>query len=81
MECNPSLFHQNKPLEIKNAMTNGKAGVTQPEAIGSPKIIGLEVIKKLAIKQTATASSKLNLNAIATTGAPARAVAPDITKP
>ena len=61
-------------------MTNGKAGVTHPEAIGSPKIIGLEVIKTLAIKQTAIASSNDNPRAIQT-GAAASAVAPVITKP
>ena len=61
-------------------MTNGKAGVIHPAAIGSPKIMGLEVIKKLAIKQAAIASSKDNPRAIPT-GAAASAVAPDITKP
>ena len=34
------------------------AGVTQPGAIGSPKISGLDVIKKLAIKHTARACIK-----------------------
>jgi hypothetical protein len=61
-------------------MTNGKAGVIHPAAIGSPKIMGLEVIKKLAIKQAAIASSNDNPKAIPT-GAAASAVAPDMTKP
>ena len=61
-------------------MTNGKAGVIHPAAIGSPKIMGLEVIKKLAIKQAAIASSRDNHSAIPT-GAAASAVAPDMTKP
>ena len=65
---------------MKNAITSGNAGVTQPGASGSPNIIGPEVIKILAIKQTARASSKFKPNAIAT-GAPANAVAPEITSP
>ena len=72
--------HQNKPLDIKNAITSGNAGVTQPGANGSPKIIGPDVIKKLAIKHTATACMKVKPKA-STTGAPARAVAPEIIKP
>ena len=44
------------------------------------QIIGPAVIKVLAIKQQATASSKDKPSAI-TTGAPANAVAPDITIP
>jgi hypothetical protein len=44
------------------------------------KIMGLEVIKKLAIKQAAIASFKDNPRAIPT-GAAASAVAPDMTKP
>jgi hypothetical protein len=42
--------------------------------------MGLEVIKKLAIKQAAIASFKDNPRAIPT-GAAASAVAPDMTKP
>ena len=68
------------PLVIKNPITNGRAGVIHPAAIGSPKIIGLDVIKTLAIKQAAIASFKDKPKAIPT-GAAARAVAPDITSP
>ena len=65
---------------MKNAITKGSAGVTHPGASGSPNIMGPDVIRKLAISEQATACSKLNPSAI-TTGAPASAVAPDITKP
>ena len=69
-----------KPFDIKKAITKGRAGVTHPGAKGSPKIIGPAVIKVLAMKQHATASSKDKPSAI-TTGAPANAVAPDMTIP
>ena len=65
---------------MKKAITSGNAGVTQPGASGSPNIIGPDVIKMLAIKQHATACSKLKPSAI-TTGAPANAVAPAIIRP
>ena len=68
------------PLAIKKPITNGKAGVIHPAAIGSPKIIGLEVIKTLATKHAAIASFNDKPRAIPT-GAAARAVAPDITIP
>ena len=69
-----------KPFEIKKAITKGSAGVTQPGARGSPNIIGPDVISVLAIREQATACSKLKPKAI-TIGAPAKAVAPEITKP
>ena len=48
------------PLAIKKPITNGNAGVIQPAARGSPKIIGLEVMSTLAIKHAATASFNVN---------------------
>ena len=65
---------------MKNAITNGSAGVTHPGANGSPKTIGPDVIRMLAISAQATACSKLKPSAI-TTGAPANAVAPAIIRP
>ena len=49
-----------KPFDMKKAITSGRAGVTHPGAKGSPKMIGPAVIKVLAMKQHATASSKDN---------------------
>ena len=59
LKLSPSPYSPDaKPFEPKKIITSGRAGVTHPAAIGSPKIIGLEVIKKLAIKHTATACIK-----------------------
>jgi hypothetical protein len=61
-------------------MTIGTAGVTQPGAIGSPKIKGPDEIKVPATILKATASSKLKPSFMAK-GAAAKAVAPEITRP
>ncbi len=68
------------PLVIKKPITKGRAGVIHPAARGSPKMIGLEVINTLEIKQAAIASLSVKPRAIPT-GAAAKAVAPEITKP
>ena len=83
MKCLNSITpHQIDPFVIeKSAMTNGKAGVIHPGAIGSPKIIGLEVIKYTSYKSRLQLLHLMTILKLIPTGAAASAVAPDITKP
>ena len=62
-------------------MTNGKAGVIHPGAIGSPKIIGPEVIKDTSYKTGCNCFISMTILKLIATGAAASAVAPEITKP